>query len=117
MSGHGQSSGNYGQGPELQCCEPVADLTSLLGAIGAIAGLSLFLRQAVIDNMIAGGKKRSIHMFNFWSQGKPLANFVHLLDILVVSLFKNFFQFNSDLDILPLLKVLKPFLLYLLSNY
>ena len=71
LSGHGhQSSGNYGLGPELQCCEPVADLTSLLGAIGAIAGLSLFLRQAVIDSMLTGRALR--HKFNFLSQGKLL---------------------------------------------
>ncbi len=35
------------------------DPLSLLAAIGAIAAVSLFLRQAVIDNMITGGKKRS----------------------------------------------------------
>ena len=74
LSGHGQStSGNYGQGPELQCCEPVADLTSLLGTIGAIAGLSLFLRQAVIDIMLTGRRRALRHRFNFLSQGKPLA--------------------------------------------
>ena len=55
----GSMSASYGYGPELQCCEPVVDPLSLLGAIGAIAALSLFLRQAVIDNMITGRKKRN----------------------------------------------------------
>ncbi len=57
--GYGGGGGSYGYGPELQCCEPVVDPLSLLAALGAIAALSLFLRQAVIDNMITGRKKRS----------------------------------------------------------
>ena len=58
LSGYGGSSGNYGKGPELQCCEPVVDPISLLTTIGGIAALSLFLRQAVIDAMVMmGGRK------------------------------------------------------------
>ena len=57
-SGYGQNSGNYGKGPELQCCEPVVDPISLLSTIGGIAALSLFLRQAVIDFMIKMGKRK-----------------------------------------------------------
>ena len=68
LSGHGASSGNYGKGPELQCCEPVVDPISLLTTIGGIAALSLFLRQAVIDAMVMMGAgrriKRSKH--DFW---------------------------------------------------
>lgn len=42
------------------CCEPKVDAISVLVAIGAIAAISAFLRQAVIDNNImAGRKKRS----------------------------------------------------------
>ena len=42
----------YSYGPEEQCCDAVVDIVSLLSAIGAIGAVSLFLRQAVIDNMI-----------------------------------------------------------------
>ena len=38
------NSGNYGLGPELQCCDEVVDPLSLLATIGGIAALSLFLR-------------------------------------------------------------------------
>ena len=55
----GGYAGGYGYGPELQCCDAVVDPLSLLAALGSIAALALFLRQAVIDNMITGGKKRS----------------------------------------------------------
>ena len=73
LSGHGHqsTSGNYGLGPELQCCDPVVDLTTLLGAIGAIAGLALFLRQAVIDNNIMGGKSFQT-FFEIFSNGVAL---------------------------------------------
>ncbi len=54
----GDMASMYGYGPELQCCDAVVDPLSLLGTIGAITALSLFLRQAVIDNNITGGKKR-----------------------------------------------------------
>ena len=37
---------------DIQCCDLVVDPFSLLAALGAIAGLSLFLRQAVINNNI-----------------------------------------------------------------
>ena len=54
-SGHGNS---LGYGPELQCCDEVVDPVSLFAAIGAIAAASLFLRQAVIDNMIMGKRRK-----------------------------------------------------------
>ena len=65
-SGYGQNSGNYGKGPELQCCEPVVDPISLLTTIGGIAALSLFLRQAVIDFMIKGGKRKKRSNQDSW---------------------------------------------------
>ena len=49
----------------------LANLTSgsnLLATIGAIAALSLWLRQAVIDFMITGGKKK--RSFDFLIEGK-----------------------------------------------
>ena len=48
--------GSYG----AQCCDAVVDPISLLTTIAAIAGLALFLRQAVIDFMVmmAGRRRR-----------------------------------------------------------
>ena len=74
--GYGQNSGNYGKGPELQCCDPVVDPISLLTTFAGIAGLALFLRQAVIDNNIMGGK--SFHTFDFLLQGMMLQFFFHV---------------------------------------
>ena len=51
----------------------LANLTSgsnLLATIGAIAALSLWLRQAVIDFMITGGKKK--RSFDFLIEGKKI---------------------------------------------
>ena len=57
LGGGGNNSGAmYGYGPEEQCCDAVVDIVSLLSAIGAIGAVSLFLRQAVIDNMIKGAR-------------------------------------------------------------
>ncbi len=57
--GNSLFSNSSGGSISHECCNPVVDPLSLLAAIGAIAAVSLFLRQAVIDNMITGGKKRS----------------------------------------------------------
>ena len=61
--GVGNGLGGYGYGPSLQCCDPVVDIFSVFGAIAAIAAASLFLRQAVIDNMVMGPgrRKRSLN--------------------------------------------------------
>ena len=55
MGGYGAA--NIGYGPELQCCPGVVDPFTLLGLLGAIAGVTLILRQVAIDN-ITGRKKR-----------------------------------------------------------
>ena len=70
-SGYGQNSGNYGKGPELQCCDPVVDPISLLTTLAGIAGLALFLRQAVIDNNIMGGRSFQT-FFEIFSNGVSL---------------------------------------------
>ena len=49
-------SSSFGYGPESQCCDAVVDPISLLTAIGAIAAVSLFLRQAVIDFKVKGAR-------------------------------------------------------------
>ena len=56
--GGGNGLGGYGFGPDLQCCDAVVDPISLLTTIGAIAGASVFLRQAVIDNNVMGMTRR-----------------------------------------------------------
>ncbi len=48
--------GDYGEG--FECCEGKVDPISLLVTIAAIAAVSWFLRQAVIDNMIMMARKR-----------------------------------------------------------
>ena len=69
METYVSSSRNFGSlsGYGEQCCEQVVDPISLLTVIGAIAGLTWFMRQAVIDNMIMAGRKRkrSISYFVF----------------------------------------------------
>lgn len=57
-SSNGNGLGGYGFGPDLQCCDEVVDPISLLTTIGAIAAASVFLRQAVIDNMVMGMTRR-----------------------------------------------------------
>ena len=51
------SFGSFGF-EEQQCCNPVVDPISLLTTIGAIAAVSAFLRQAVIDNMVAPPRRK-----------------------------------------------------------
>ena len=53
-----------GYGYDVQCCESKVDPISLLITIAAIAVVSAFLRQAVIDNNIVGvgRKKRNLDL-------------------------------------------------------
>ena len=53
-----QQGNSLSYGSESQCCDGVVDPISLFSTIGALAAASLFLRQAVIDNMIMGMTKR-----------------------------------------------------------
>ena len=92
LSGYGGSSGNYGKGPELQCCEPVVDPISLITTIGGIAALSLYLRQAVIDFMIKMGrrKKRS-------NQQDSWLTFDNIDDIVEFFISGNFYLYKKVL--------------------
>ena len=63
--------GDYG----TTCCERKVDPLTLLTVIGAIAALTWFMRQAVIDNNIQAGRKRSIGILDFVLQG----NICHLI--------------------------------------
>ena len=84
LGGGGNSGGLSGSfsgfGGQSQCCDAVVDPITLLTVIGAIAGLALFLRQAVIDNNINGGK--SFHTFDFLLQGMMLQFFFHVQNFL-----------------------------------
>ena len=60
-SGNSATSASFDYGYSQQvsgCCDSVVDPISLLTVIGGIAGLSLWLRQAVIDFNIMGGRKK-----------------------------------------------------------
>ena len=59
LGGSNNSNGNsFGFGQDLQCCDEVVDPISLLTTIGAIGAASAFLRQAVIDNMVMGARRK-----------------------------------------------------------
>ena len=58
LGGNNMSGGGYNSPGLEQCCDAVVDVTSLLTAIGTIGAVSLFLRQAVIDNMIKMARRR-----------------------------------------------------------
>ena len=65
------TSFDYGYSQQVSgCCDSVVDPISLLTVIGGIAGLSLWLRQAVIDFMITGGKKK--RSLNWVLEGKVM---------------------------------------------
>ena len=81
-TGSGYSQQSYGYGPEIQCCDAVVDPISLLTTIGAITAISLFLRQAVIDNNVmgAGRKKRGLskELSSVVKKGNSLQSFYTL---------------------------------------
>ena len=60
------------QSQDLQCCDSVVDPFSLLAALGVIAGLSLFLRQAVINNNI-GPAPMGMPAFIPGNEDRPLS--------------------------------------------
>ena len=66
--GSGGLAGSFSGLGGQQCRDPVVDPITLVTVIGAIAGLSLWLRQAVIDFMITGGKRKK-RSFNWVLEG------------------------------------------------
>ena len=74
MSAYGGYAYGYDYGGS--CCEPKVDAITLLTVIGAIAGLSLFLRQAVIDNMIQAGRKKKKRSLEFVFTGNIRFNVI-----------------------------------------
>ena len=61
----GSFAGGYG-GSQTQCCDGVVDPLTLLAVLGAIIGLTFFLRQAIIDKVV--GRKRRKREINSVSQ-------------------------------------------------
>ena len=96
-------SSSFGYGPESQCCDAVVDPISLLTAIGAIAAVSLFLRQAVIDFKVKGArsfrKERSSFLPDF-DEFTFIAD--HFTDIMQNGNPCTFFNVFSVLDTLLL---------------
>ena len=70
---------NYGYPgyPESSsCCDPTVDIMSVLVAIGTIAAVAVFLRQAVIDNNVMGAGRRKKR--GFLQQGNKGNHFTKL---------------------------------------
>ena len=79
-NGHGHGGHGHGGGYALvsgedTCCPPVTDPLTLLTVLGAIAAITVALRQVVISNITGRRKRRSagIDTFDQWVQvGKNL---------------------------------------------
>ena len=56
LGGGSGNSGSSGYNSVLECCDGVVDPLTLLAVLGAIIGLTVFLRQAIIDKVV--GRKR-----------------------------------------------------------
>ena len=61
--GSDSSSSGSSYNSILQCCDGVVDPLTLLAVLGSIIGLTVWLRQAIIDNVKKGRMKREIHPF------------------------------------------------------
>ena len=44
----------------LQCCDGVVDPLTLIAVLGSIVGVTVFLRQAIIDKVSVGRRKREV---------------------------------------------------------
>ena len=75
-SGSGGALGSFGGQDASGCCDPKVDLISLLVSIGAIAAISVFLRQAVIDNNIMGRKRKRDIENHVMGPGRKRRSFV-----------------------------------------
>ena len=60
LLGSGSSNGSLGYNNELQCCPGVVDILTLLSVLAAIIGVTVFLRQAIIDTVPVGRRKRDL---------------------------------------------------------
>jgi len=58
----------------LECCRVVVDPLTLISVIGGIAGVTYILRQAVINKITAGRKKRSVSWCSLESLGSVLTS-------------------------------------------
>ena len=60
LLGSSSSNGSLGYNNELQCCPGVVDILTLLSVLAAIIGVTVFLRQAIIDSVSVGRRKRDL---------------------------------------------------------
>ena len=55
------SSNTYGYNNNvLQCCPGIVDPLTLFAVVGSIIALTFFLRQAIIDKVMAGRRRRDV---------------------------------------------------------
>ena len=66
------------------CCEPKVDAISVLVAIGAIAAVSVFLRQAVIDNMVMMARRKKRDVLSFILKGQLLKRAKNCKTVVVI---------------------------------
>ena len=62
LFGNNNSGSTHGSGYNniLHCCDGVVDPLTLLAVLGSIVGLTLFLRQAIIEKVMAGRRRRDL---------------------------------------------------------
>ena len=60
--GNFMSRHQVGYGPEVQCCKGVVDPITLISMIGGIAAITAVLYYTVTKKIVAGRKKRSLHI-------------------------------------------------------
>ena len=58
--GFGGSSSSSSYNSILQCCNGVVDPLTLIAVLGSIVGLTVFLRQAIIDKIPVGRRRREV---------------------------------------------------------
>ena len=58
LGGDNGGGGSSSYNSILECCDGVVDPLTLIGTLGAIVGLTVFLRQAIIDKIPMARKRR-----------------------------------------------------------
>ena len=87
LGGSDNNQISYGVSGQLNslpssCCDPKVDLITLLVTLGAIAAISVFLRQAVIDNNVMGARRKRRNIS--WYSG----NFSKVIKISMVGFYE-----------------------------
>ena len=69
--GSDSSSSGSSYNSILQCCDGVVDPLTLLAVLGSIVGVTVFLRQAIIDKVSVGRRKREVDPVVQSNRNKP----------------------------------------------